>query len=83
MAQKRAYSLNEDDTEVFEFLKKVKVEHETISSIIRKKHPKIDVEEHELSKFLAIFNAVLESNLDDQRKKTLTLKTVLLILSKS
>ena len=43
MAQKRAYSLSEDDTEVFEFLKKVKIEQKTISSIIRKKHPEIDI----------------------------------------
>ena len=69
MAQKRAYSLSEDDTEVFEFLKKVKIEQKTISSIIRKKHPEIDIEEHELNKFLTNFNAVIESNLDDLKKE--------------
>ena len=71
MAQKRAYSLSEDDTEVFEFLKKVKIEQKTISSIIRKKHREIDIEEHELNKFLTNFNAVIESNLDDLKKEDL------------
>ena len=63
--------LSEDDSEVFEFLKKVKIEHKTISSIIRKKHPEIDIEEHELNKFLIIFNAVIESNLDNLKKEEL------------
>ena len=71
LAQKRAHSLSEDDTEVFEFLKKVKVEHETVSSIIRKKHLEIDIKEYELNKFLIIFNAILESNLDDLKKEDL------------
>ena len=71
MAQTRVYSLSEDDAEVFEFLKKVKVEHESINSIIRKKHPEIDIEEHKLNKFLTIFNAVIESNLDDLKKEDL------------
>ena len=51
ISQKGALSLSEDDTEVFEFLKKVKVEHGTINSIIRIKHPEIDIEEHEFNKF--------------------------------
>ena len=71
MVEKRTYSLSEDDTEVFEFFKKVKVEHETISSIFRKKTPEIDIEEHELNRFLTIFNAVIESNLDDLKKEDL------------
>ena len=70
MAQTRVYSLSKDDTEVFEFLKKIKVEHESISSI-RKKCPEIDIEEHKLNKFLTIFNAVIESNLDDLKKEDL------------
>ena len=64
MAQKRAHSLSKDDSEVVEFFKKVKVEQENISNIIKKKHPEIDIEEHELNKFLTILNTVLESNLE-------------------
>ena len=71
IAQTRVYSLSKDDAEVFEFLKKVKVEHESINSIIRKKHPEIDIEGHKLNKFLTIFNAVIESNWDDLKKEDL------------
>ena len=71
MAQKRAHSLSEDDSEVAEFLKKVKVEQGNISNIIKKKHPEIDIEEHKLNKFLTILNAVLESNLEDLKGESL------------
>lgn len=64
MTQKRAHSLSKNDSEVVEFLKKVKVEQENISNIIKKKHSEIDIEEHELNKFLTILNTVLESNLE-------------------
>ena len=71
MAEKRAHSFTEDDSEALEFLKRVKVEHEAISTIMRKKHPEIDIEEHELHKFLTILNAVIESNLDDFKDENL------------
>ena len=69
MAQKRTHSLSEEDSEMLDFLKRVKVEHETISSIMRKKHPEIDIEEYELYKFLTILNAVIESILDDLKRE--------------
>lgn len=71
MAQKRAHSLSEDDNEVMDFFKKVKVEQESISLIIKKKHPEIDIEEHKINKFLTIFNAVLESNLEGLKAENL------------
>ena len=71
MAQKRAHSLSEDDHEVMDFFKKVKVEQESISLIIKKKHPEIDIEEHKINKFLTIFNAVLESNLEGLKAENL------------
>ena len=71
MAQKRSHSLSEDDSEVVEFLKMVKVEQESISHIIKKKYPEIDIEEHELNKFLTIFNALIESNLENLKTENL------------
>ena len=41
------------------------VEQENISSYIKKKHPEIDIETHKINKFLTIFNAIIDSNLDD------------------
>ena len=37
MAQKRAHSLSEDDNEVMNFLKRVKIEQESIKNIIKNK----------------------------------------------
>ena len=82
MAQKRAHSLSENDSETIEFLNKVKVEYNTISTTLKTKHPKIDIEEHKLYKFLTIFKAFIESNLDNLKKKILTLKMVLQTLLK-
>ena len=41
------------------------VEQENISCYIKKKHPEIDIETHKINKFLTIFNAIIDSNLDD------------------
>ena len=41
------------------------VEQENISSYIKKKHPEIDIETHKINKFLTIFNAIIDSNLDN------------------
>ena len=71
MSLKRSLSLSEDDAEVYSFLKRVKVEHQTINAIIKAKHPEIDIEEHELYKFLTIFNALIESNIEDIEKDNL------------
>lgn len=72
MTQKRSLSLSEDDTEIYTFLKKVKVEHETINDILKKKHPEIDIEKHELYKFLTIFNAL--SRIQSRRHKKIKLR---------
>ena len=65
MAEKRRLSLSSEDTEDIHFLKKLKVEQENISCYIKKKHPEIDIERHEINKFLTIFNAIIDSDLDD------------------
>ena len=70
MSLKRSLSLSEDDAEVYSFLKRVKVEHETINANLKAK-PEIDIEEHELYKFLTIFNALIESNIEDIEKDNL------------
>ena len=45
--------------------KKIKLEHKLISEKISKNHPDIDVHEHEIYKFLLIFNEILETSLND------------------
>ena len=70
MSLKRSLSLSEDDAEVYSFLKRVKVEHQTINANLKAK-PEIDIEEHELYKFLTIFNALIESNIEDIEKDNL------------
>ena len=71
MAQKTAHSLSKDDHEVMNFLKKVKVEQESINSIVKKKYPEINIKEHELNKFLTIFNTLIESNLEDLQNENI------------
>ena len=43
--------------------KKIKLEHELISEKINKNHPDINIPEHEIDKFLLIFNLLLETSL--------------------
>ena len=45
--------------------KKIKLQHKLISEKISKNHPDIDVHEHEIYKFLLIFNEILETSLND------------------
>ena len=68
MAEKRHLSLSSEDTEAIHFLKKLKVEQENISRYIKKKHPEIDIETHEINKFLTNFNAIIDSDLDNIRE---------------
>ena len=63
MVEKRSLSLSSEDTKAIHFLKKLKVKQENISCYIKKKHPEIDIEAHEINKFLAIFNAIIDSDL--------------------
>ena len=65
MAEKRCLSLSSKDSKAIHFLKKLKVEQGNISRYIKKKHPEIDIETHEINKFLTIFNAIIDSDLDD------------------
>ena len=45
--------------------KKIKLEHKSLSEKISKNHPDIDVHEHEIYKFLLIFNEILETSLNN------------------
>ena len=65
MVEKRSLSLSSEDTKAIHFLKKLKVKQENISRYIKKKHPEIDIETHKINKFLTIFNAIIDSDLDD------------------
>ena len=69
MAEKRCLSLSSKDSKAIHFLKKLKVEQGNISRYIKKKHPEIDIETHEINKFLTIFNAIIDSDLDDIKEK--------------
>ena len=57
-------SLNNSDN-VSSLAKKIKLEHKSLSEKISKNHPDIDVHEHEIYKFLLIFNEILETSLND------------------
>ena len=65
MAEERCLSLSSEDTEAIHFLKKLKVEQGNISHYIKKKHPEIDIETHKINEFLTMFNAIIDSDLDD------------------
>ena len=41
------------------------MEQENISHYIKKKHPEIDIETHKINEFLTMFNAIIDSDLDD------------------
>ena len=68
MVEKRSLSLSSEDTKAIHFLKKLKVKQENISCYIKKKHPEIDIETHEINKFLTIFNAIIDSDLGNIKK---------------
>ena len=44
--------------------KKIKMKFEAISEEITKKHPTININEHEIEKFLLTFHLLLEANTD-------------------
>ena len=47
-----------------EFSEKIKLEHKLISVTIGNKHPEIDIDDHEIQRFLLIFNLLLEAELN-------------------
>ena len=65
MNSKRDSHSLKDPNNVLSLAKKIKLEHKLISEKISKNHPDIDVHEHEIYKFLLIFNEILETSLND------------------
>ena len=62
--KKRLNSLK-DSNNISSLAEKIKLEHKLISEKISKNHPDIDVHQHEIYKFLLIFNEILETSLND------------------
>ena len=58
---KRALDISENETQ---FSKKIKLEYKLILVTFSNKHPKIDIDDHEMQKFLLIFNLLLETELN-------------------
>ena len=67
MSTKR--DLDNSDNEPF-LAKKIKLEHKLISQKISKNHPDIDISDLEVSKFLLIFNTLLENSLAEETEST-------------
>ena len=67
MSTKR--DLDNSDNEPFS-AKKIKLEHKLISQKISKNYPDIDISDHEVSKFLLIFNTLLENSLAEEIEST-------------
>ena len=65
MNSKRYSHSLKDPNNVLPLAKKIKLEHKLISEKISKNHPDIDVHEHEIYKFLLVFNEILETSLND------------------
>ena len=65
MSSKR--DLDSSDDEPF-LAKKVKLEHKLISEKISKYHPDIYISDHKVSKFLLIFNTLLENLLAEENR---------------
>ena len=65
MNSKRDSRSLKDSNNVSSLAKKIKLEHKLISEKISKNHPDIDVHEHEVYKFLLVFNEILETSLND------------------
>ena len=61
MNSKRDSNSLKDSNNLSPLAKKIKLEHKLISEKISKNHPDIDVHEHEIYKFLLIFNEILET----------------------
>ena len=62
MASKR--SRKQETTETIS--KKIKFEQKLISESISKNYPDIDITDHEVNKFLLIFNLLLETSLNEE-----------------
>ena len=63
MASKRSLVLSENETD---FSKKIKLEHKLISVTVSNKHPEIDIDYHEIQKFLSILNLLLKAELNKE-----------------
>ena len=66
MASKRPLNISENETD---FSKKIKLEHKLISVTIRNKHPEINIDDHEIRKFLLVFNLLMEAELNKENTK--------------
>ena len=74
MTTKRSLVICENETDSS---KKIKLEHKLMSVTISSKQPEIDIDDHEIQKFLLILNLLLEAELN---RKTLKIgKTEYLI----
>ena len=65
MSSKRDSNNLNDWNNISSLAKKIKLEHKLISEKISKNHPDIDLHEHEIYKFLLIFNEILETSLSN------------------
>ena len=63
MASKRSRKQENPET----ISKKIKLEQQLISESISKNYPDIDITDHEVNKFLLIFNLLLETSLNEER----------------
>ena len=63
MALKRSRKQENPET----ISKKIKLEQQLISESISKNYPDIDITDHEVNKFLLIFNLLLETSLNEER----------------
>ena len=66
MASKRSLNISENETD---FSKKIQLEHKLISVTIRNKHPEINIDDHEIRKFLLVFNLLMEAELNKENTK--------------
>ena len=56
--------LNNSEEEETDLSKKIKLEHKLILVAISNKHSEIDINDHEIQKFLLIFNLLIEAESD-------------------
>ena len=63
MTTKRSLVICENETD---FSKKIKLEHKLMSVTISNKQPEIDIDDHEIQKFLLILNLLLEAELNKE-----------------
>ena len=63
MTSKRSLVIPENETD---FSKKIKLEHKLISVTVSNKHSEIDIDDHEIQKFLLILNLLLDAELNNE-----------------